>query len=53
MKLMTFSKLTDPYFIVIFVIYVLALIGLAFVSPSALWPALLLGFGRVLLSGIV
>jgi len=52
MKGMISSKLTDPYFIAASVLYVLALIGLAFVS-SSWWSALLLGFGVVLLSGVV
>ncbi len=45
------SKLTDPYFIVASVLYMLALIGISF-TPSPLWPALLFGLGVALLSGI-
>lgn len=52
MKRTISSELTDPYFIAASVLYVLAFIGLAFVS-SSWWSALLLGLGVALLSGIV
>lgn len=52
MKRAISSILTDPYFIAVSILYMLALIGLAFVS-SSWWSALLLGLGVMLLSGIV
>jgi len=52
MKRKIFSKWADPFFIAAFVLYGLALIGLAFVS-SSWWSAVLLGIGVVLLSGLV
>lgn len=52
MKLAIPPKWTDPYFIAGFSLYACALIGLAFVSNSW-WSALVLGFGVLVLSGIV
>jgi membrane protease YdiL (CAAX protease family) len=52
MKLASSSKLADPYNIIAAMLYFAALIGLAFVSGSV-WPALLLGFGVMLLSTII
>jgi hypothetical protein len=46
------SEVTDPYFIAASILYVLALIGLAFIS-SSWWSALLLGLGMMLLGGLV
>lgn len=46
------TKLTDPFTIVAIVVYMLALAWL-FLAANVLWPALLLGLGVALLSGVV
>jgi membrane protease YdiL (CAAX protease family) len=46
------KDLTDPLTIAAVIVYVLALVGL-FLTANALWPALLLGLGIAILSGVV